>query len=475
MKRILSIIAFALISLLYLNFSYSQISAPTLSSPKDGSIQASEPVTVSWQSVNGATEYWIQVSDTQDDFSWPIYNNSTGSDTKKSLQGLSSGTKYYWHVKAGYYYDDGQGNLIEGWSDYSGTYSFTYKTPPSAPNLNSPGDNSSVYSNPTLIWTCTDESTDEYYFEVSVSNEINSEGYFKSTVTNGSFLDIMVNVGDQTQQQLTNLTVGNTYYWHVIAGNDQSDPEWGSFSATYSFIYSTPPPSITSFSPTQCAAGNNDLTSQLTIYGSNFGSAQGSVMFFCGNPNNSQYIYATSISAWTDYEITCMVPKGTSSGHVSVIRSDGASSSYQNLTITYGYEGGYWHNGPIQYSVDPANNSYTNTIADINLAANTWNKQPGLNISFQPNSQSTNMIYFGHPPSGKPAETTLKLDPNDPTNVIRCYTTLDETLIWNDNGYFLNQDLPSTMLHEFGHWLGNPSGFARFLFKRNSFTLTCIK
>lgn len=91
--------------------------------------------------------------------------------------------------------------------------------------------------------------------------------------------------------------------------------------------------SLTSFSPTTTTAGTGSV---LTIYGSGFGSSQGSsYVQFRDADDNSDYMNATSYSSWSDTEIQVKVPSGAGTGKVKVIVDGTSKTSSGTLTINY--------------------------------------------------------------------------------------------------------------------------------------------
>jgi uncharacterized protein (TIGR02145 family) len=94
----------------YFTTSVSPPVPPTLSSPSDGSIGVSTSPTLSWNSVNGASSYGLQVS-TNSSFSSLVVSPSGITSTSYVLSGLSEGGTYYWRVNA-----TGPGGT-SGWSD----------------------------------------------------------------------------------------------------------------------------------------------------------------------------------------------------------------------------------------------------------------------------------------------------------------------------------------------------------------------
>jgi hypothetical protein len=95
--------------------SASAPAAPALVSPANGATGIGASTALTWQGVSGATSYEIQVS-TQPDFATLFASSSGITSLSYSATGLSSGTTYYWRVRAA-----GSG----GTSSYSSVFSFT--------------------------------------------------------------------------------------------------------------------------------------------------------------------------------------------------------------------------------------------------------------------------------------------------------------------------------------------------------------
>ena len=82
-------------------------------------------------------------------------------------------------------------------------------------------------------------------------------------------------------------------------------------------------PNITSISPTTVLPGG-----QVTITGTNFGSAQGSVPM--GNYSNW---WTCTVNSWSDTQVVATVPVSALSGVVYVVTQAGAQSNLVSLTV----------------------------------------------------------------------------------------------------------------------------------------------
>ena len=73
-------------------------------------------VILRWNSVDGATNYILQISTSPDCAKEYLFNEEVGKSTKQKVKGLTVGTTYYWRLKAG---------NSNGVSDWSPVWSFT--------------------------------------------------------------------------------------------------------------------------------------------------------------------------------------------------------------------------------------------------------------------------------------------------------------------------------------------------------------
>jgi hypothetical protein len=90
-------------------------SAPTLAGPADSANNVQLTTTLSWNAVQGATLYHLQVS-TASNFGSTVVNDSTLSAASRSVGPMTLATTYYWRVRAK---NDG------GWSAYSSARQFS--------------------------------------------------------------------------------------------------------------------------------------------------------------------------------------------------------------------------------------------------------------------------------------------------------------------------------------------------------------
>jgi len=220
--------------------------APILSTPINNSIYISVSPNLTWNSVNGAMSYSLQVS-TNSTFTSIVYDQSGILNTNQQINGLNYLTQYYWRVSA---------TNTNGTSDWSAIWSFTTTVlPPNPPTLSSPIDGSiEVSLLPTLYWNVSTSAT-SYTLQISTNSSFTSYVFNQSGITN-------------TNQQISGLSNFTKYYWRVNAEKNNSVSGW---SNTWSFttIGTIPQKPILS-SPSNASIGVS--TSPTFIWDSSIGA-----------------------------------------------------------------------------------------------------------------------------------------------------------------------------------------------------------
>jgi len=169
--------------------------APVLASPANGAQDQDPALTLIWQQAPSADRYQLQLSPDSTFVVLPV-NDSTITDTARSVAGLNYGTRYYWRVRAW---------NIGGWGSFSQPSQFTTRLP--APLLAFPADGASgITANVTLRWFATPSASS---YRVQLSTD--------STFVAPPVLDDPA-VAD-TARAVAGLLNGTTYYWRVRASN----------------------------------------------------------------------------------------------------------------------------------------------------------------------------------------------------------------------------------------------------------------
>lgn len=219
-------------------------SAPTLSSPANGATSVSTSPTFSWNAATGAVSYHLQLS-TQTTFSSTIVDRPGITATSSSVNGLSSGTTYYWRVRAS---NDG------GTGPWSGTWSFTTSaaappppSPPATPTLSTPANGATdLPTTVSLTWNAVTEAS-SYTLQVSTSST------FVSFVVNQTGLGT-------TSYTLSNLSNSTTYYWRVSATNAGGVSSWSTV-----WVFSTAPAAPTAPTLNSPVNGATNISTNPTV------------------------------------------------------------------------------------------------------------------------------------------------------------------------------------------------------------------
>ncbi len=182
----------------------SLLAVPVLVSPANNAKNVDLNPALSWNMVNGAQTYRIQVSE-QADFSSLIVNDSGYNSLSKAIGPLTNSKTYYWRVK---------GESTNSISDWSPVWNFeVIMAPPSAPVLSLPDDN--VVDQPvslSLAWSLVSTAT-AYHVQVSTVSDF-------STIY---MQDSLLTTGSTTFSGLSNST---KYYWRVRAKNIGGASAW---------------------------------------------------------------------------------------------------------------------------------------------------------------------------------------------------------------------------------------------------------
>jgi predicted phage tail protein len=184
---------------------------------------------LSWGASSGTT-YFEYCYDTTNNNTCSGWTNN-GTATSVGLSGLSTGTTYFWHVRAvnsiGTTYANGLSTSF---------WSFTTGVPPAAFSKSLPANGATDQpSNPTLSW--------------GVSSGAISYEYCYDT-TNDNTCSGWTNNGTATSRGLSRLSPSTTYYWHVRAVNSFGTTYTnGSSAAFWSFTTGNFPPVLNIYLP----------------------------------------------------------------------------------------------------------------------------------------------------------------------------------------------------------------------------------
>jgi len=187
---------------------------PVLVSPVNGGTNQLVSLSLNWNKVSTATSYHVQVA-TDTSFTSIFSEDSSLTDSLKSITGLSNSTVYYWRVRA---------KNTGGTSNWTSRWSFTtIITAPVAPMLVQPanGDTNQPVT-PTLRWSKVNGAA-TYHVQVSSSSSFTTISIEDSLLTD-------------TSKVIAVLADSTTYYWRVRAVNMGGESGW---SAVWNFVTGT--------------------------------------------------------------------------------------------------------------------------------------------------------------------------------------------------------------------------------------------
>ena len=198
-----------------------------LISPSDNITDVPVPTIFRWQQTPTTVNYQFQLSQS-DTFSLFATNDSTLTDTTKSISGLAPLTTYFWRARA---------KNGAGWGTFSATRNFTtWNTPPHV-QLVTPFDSSADVEIPTnFTWQHASTSTN-YQFQLSSSDTFSSLAVDDSTMTD-------------TIKIVSSISLNTAYYWRVRAKNGSG---WGSFSNSQIFKTWNTPDQVQLWDPADAA------------------------------------------------------------------------------------------------------------------------------------------------------------------------------------------------------------------------------
>jgi hypothetical protein len=200
-----------------------------LSRPLQGATGVAVPAGCSWYRTPTADKYTIQVSLTNT-FASVVVDDSTVTDTVRTVDGLSPNTMYYWRVRA---------HSAGGWGTYSEAWNFVTWTVPSQVLLQNPADGETGTAIPTVFsWQPASAAT-RYHLELDTT------AAFTLPLTSDSTLVSVSTIVSGIQDD-------HSYFWHVRAGNGAG---WGAYSTVRSFTTWSTPGQVQLVSPVDSAVG----------------------------------------------------------------------------------------------------------------------------------------------------------------------------------------------------------------------------
>lgn len=179
---------------------------PTLLQPKNDATQQQLTLNLTWQKVDGASAYEIQISATSA-FSETIVNQQTDT-TSFQIGNLSPKSTYYWKVRA-LTKDSVKGGWSKVW-DFTTTADTDQQPVTASPKA--PADGSvNTALNGSLEWSAV-AGAKEYHLQIATNPDFSS--VIKDTLTASA------------SYQTVNINYAKTYYWHVRPQIDSTQTTW---------------------------------------------------------------------------------------------------------------------------------------------------------------------------------------------------------------------------------------------------------
>ena len=210
---------------------------PVQLAPANNAIDQTTSLTIRWRAATAAATYHLQAGAESTFASGLIVNDSTLTDTSKSVSGLGYNQKYYWRVRS---------KNAGGSSAFAATWNFrTVMSVPTAPVLLTPAANAIEQPTAGLLFSWRALAGATHYTIQIATDSTFASGLFRNDTTL-----------TDTTRTITGLVQNTRYFWR-IAGRNAGGP--GPFTATRSFTTLAPVPGvITLLSPAHQSVVNKD-------------------------------------------------------------------------------------------------------------------------------------------------------------------------------------------------------------------------
>ncbi|MEN8191776.1 MAG: T9SS type A sorting domain-containing protein [Bacteroidota bacterium] len=240
--------------------AYANSTKPVLSSPTNNQTNVNTTVTFSWENVDIADYYQIEVAE-DENFDDIFYINEYVQNTSQTVYDFEKNKRYYWRVR----FKHSTGNSV-----YSNIFSFeTTVGVPTIPTLVTPLNNS-VDLEKKLRFTWKNEGVADYYkIEIFVDRGIKELFFSQDSVK-------------ETQITVSDFEEGELYYWRVRSTNKNGN---SSYTNLFEFNTRMGDPSILTLSEPM----NNSIGLENTIR-------------FKWNPIDSAIFYNIEIAYDSDFK-----------------------------------------------------------------------------------------------------------------------------------------------------------------------------
>ncbi len=216
---------------------------PSLIAPLNGSVGNQLSLNLNWHKSAFASKYHLQLA-TDSLFANKIINDSTMTDTLKSLSNLTPLSFYYWKVRI---------KNFSNASSYSDVWKFkTIGYPTQSASVYPPNDTLNMPVNIVFRWMkATDQlikgtlTVNKYWFELSIDSLFNNITLRDTLLTD-------------TLKSVSGLLNDKKHYWRTKAKNEIG---WGNFSSIWNFTTIIPLPNA----PALVSPLNNSTGNQLSL------------------------------------------------------------------------------------------------------------------------------------------------------------------------------------------------------------------
>ncbi len=218
---------------------FGQATTPSviLLDPTDQGFLITTTAKLTWMKVKSATKYHVQVSE-DETFTKLVFNDSTLTDSTRSVNNLKNLSTYYWRARA---------FTTLGWGEFSPAFMFMVSIKPNSPKLLAPADKGTLAGVPiTFIWNKSIPDAETY--SVEVANE--SQFVDGLLYTFDNLMDTTYTFFDEKNY----IKAGTTYYWRATATNSAGQSE---YSDVFTFSVKTGSSQFALLSPPNKATVGN--------------------------------------------------------------------------------------------------------------------------------------------------------------------------------------------------------------------------
>jgi len=314
----------------------SNLPAPTLSTPANGTTSVSTTPSFSWTGASGNAGYRIMVATSSNGLPTDpklstcascVINSTTATSVTSFTPStaLNPVTTYYWQVHAL------TPSSSSGYGSWSSIFSFTTSGSSNlpAPTLTAPANAATnVNTTPNFTWT---DVTGNAGYRIMVAT---SSSALPTDPTVSTCAGCVINGTTATSATSYTPTMalngGTTYYWEVHALTPSSNPGYGTWSSIFNFTVSASLPSVSGVSPNPVPGSNS--AQQLTINGSNF--ASGATVTYHdpqGNPYPGHSTTFVNSGQIVDPQFNNANDAGTWT--VTVVNAGGQSSNPRSFSV----------------------------------------------------------------------------------------------------------------------------------------------